>query len=500
MRVTKANAHRAGHRSPLHRATCISLAFLAMLAAPLCGSFTQTADARSGDYLPGATKFLGSQRAILWDFIDWTPTVARAKDGGLLAIAGTGGEFVGDTYFVSDSPYVRIIRTNAHGRIDRKFAHSRMGRGLKVGRGHYEMQPGNLTVGPDGRAYVTMVGSPSMGNLYSSAIVAFNQRTGRLIRSFGKNGILRYGGETARRPSYGHYKQAFQLLPLADGSLLDCGYGYSFKKNNRFAYLAKYKPNGRFDKSFGGDGRLDFTTIYPGQKGRKAALVCNSVMVDRAGRTLVAWTGKITTSVRKPVAWVTRHLADGTLDPSFGQEGRVFIRPRDYNPAISVFDDVARAPVRPVAMRELPSGDIVVAGALRAWPYLQPADDWKPASFRLTSDGHLDLSYGTNGIFYSWAIFSRRPIVDEDGSVVFSGQAPKAQGYKAAMLRVGPTGVPDANFGVGGLSLSPRRLAGSLEAIVAIRPNSYMVWGWREVKPYGKDRETEVWEISRVER
>jgi uncharacterized delta-60 repeat protein len=123
--------------------------------------------------------------------------------------------------------------------------------------------------------------------------------SGKLDRRFGVDGIVR-----TRIGNHGSTAEALALQP--DGKLVAAGWagGYQYR-GTRFA-LARYQPDGRLDRSFGGDG-----TILTRLGGAHAVALQLDGKVVAAGYDL-----------NMDFALV-RYRTDGRLDPTFGQGGKV---------------------------------------------------------------------------------------------------------------------------------------------------------------------------------
>ncbi len=153
---------------------------------------------------------------------------------------------------------------------------------------------------------------------------------------------------------------------------------------------------------------------------------------------------------------VARYLADGSLDPDFGNAGTV---EADLLP-----DPSAREVLASVAAT--PDGEVVVAGHMAA-------DGVTPhvAVVRWTADGTLDASFGTGGV----ATYEGVPAseassvaVQDDGRIVVAGRAADnpvppgpAEGpgqlgadtdWTWALLRLTDDGALDPSFGDGGVT------------------------------------------------
>jgi uncharacterized delta-60 repeat protein len=277
-------------------------------------------------------------------------------------------------------------------------------------------------------------------------------KAGQLDRSFGGTGkvtaLLRAlePGEVAPH-TYGFPAPQVHLSWRADGGIA-VGSGST---------LFKYLRNGRPNRSFGAGGRL---TIEPAP-GATAEIA--AVKFDSRGRLLVA--GTVRSSDWSATGFVTRYLADGQLDPSFGNGGTVVTTLGLPAPPIPPsYDLFPRAP--PIegpmveflglaiddADRPLLSG--AWAGELRVcypFTYYTPRDTGFLA--RLNENGSVDASFGNGGILTDpsqEASFS--PLPDDRGLLFVGAQTNCIRGPRPSsdLERATEAGRPDPSFGSGG--------------------------------------------------
>lgn len=297
------------------------------------------------------------------------------------------------------SPQVAVASYTRAGKLDRGFGRNGTLVSTSAGGG-----ANALTLGADGK--FLLVGSRSRG----FGLARYTQR-GRLDRSFGRGGkvVTRFGGSSSLASPV-----AAAIQP--DGRIVVAGGAYtSFNSPEKFA-LARYNPNGTLDRSFGNRGRV---VTKVGAYGKPAVglvvqpdgrlVVTGPALIEgRWGIALVRYgpDGKLDPSFgRAGVAFhvagtvnalaiqgdgklvtagsvigrhrkfsVTRFLADGSVDESFGRNGQ----------AITDFDATAW----PDAVAIQPDGRIVAAGAVLGRDF---------ALARYTSNGKADASFGRGG-------------------------------------------------------------------------------------------------------
>jgi uncharacterized delta-60 repeat protein len=308
-----------------------------------------------------------------------------------------------------------------------------------------------VLVQPNGRIVVAGGGAAA-----SSFCVARLRTNGALDTTFGSGGkrVVDFGG--AAESVYGAALQPDGKIVLAGGSDL------------RVA-VARLKPNGSLDTMFSGDGKKTFSwgtlsrssavVVQPngkivlagfsGPEGgniQVARLNANGgldttfgtggmVPVDFGGDDFgLAMArqanGRILVAGRSSVggAVVARLRASGTLDPSFGVDGRRTILGGGSAGAVLV----------------QPDRKIVVAGNASGSQVMTVT--------RLKPDGLLDSTFDGDGTatidFGSLADLANDALLQPDGKIVVAGY--KQDGEDVAVARLNPDGSPDATFGAGG--------------------------------------------------
>src|SRR5262249_42620631 len=130
--------------------------------------------------------------------------------------------------------------------------------------------------------------------------------------------------------------------------------------------VARFNADGSSDTSFGAGGSV--TTVLGGS----VFLGASSLLVQPAGKLLLASTGSIGARASHILV---RYNGDGSLDPSFGDGGKVIA---NLGPGVDFGT---------LGATLQSDGKIVVAGAI--------SDDF--AVVRYNANGSLDASFGTGG-------------------------------------------------------------------------------------------------------
>jgi len=220
------------------------------------------------------------------------------------------------------------------------------------------------------------------------------------------------------------------IVVQPDGKILVSGGVDYISPEGKFVVI-RYLPDGALDPSFGTGGYA--ITDFPGGS-------------DFAYKVLRQPDGKIVAGgVVAPGDFAfTRHDALGTLDPSFGDGGRVV---RDF--------DGESNGVRAMAYQA--DGKIVAAGY--------------PDLARFLGNGDLDPMFGDSGHvflgFYAYAL-----VLQPDGAMVVAGEADGM----VVIARYDDAGVLDPGFGLGGLVITA--VTGTdVARTLALQPDGKLVIG-----------------------
>ena len=258
-----------------------------------------------------------------------------------------------------------------------------------------------------------------------------------LDRSFGVEG-KQYVGDTPERP-------VKQLIQMQDGRLLVLVQGHDQLSDA----LWRLNADGTPDPSFGnGAGRFDIL-----QTPRRPGFLFSPALIagpDAMGRVLVGiWEADAGTYFLS----VARVLTDGTLDRSFGSDGKASVR---------VTDDGNFPPAGLVVQ---PGGRILVVSTSEDFT----TDERPVVLARFLDSGQPDAAFGTNG-------YLRLPFRAEvvgvaqqpDGKLIVAARYPYGPALgtpRTIVARVLPGGQLDSGFADGGLYVDSR---GSAVAPLAV--------------------------------
>jgi uncharacterized delta-60 repeat protein len=290
-----------------------------------------------------------------------------------------------------------------------------------------------VAVQPDGRIVVAGNSSDASGS--DMAVARYNS-DGTLDLSFEGDGLalVDFGSEASAR--------AVALQP--DGKVVLAGWvshpvGPGCCVSD-FA-LARLTSAGALDSSFDGDGQV-VTDFLPGaDNGHDAA---QALLVQADGRIVAAGAG-VAGVVSVDFA-VARYLADGSLDPTFSNDGLVTT---DF---VGYFDEI-----RDLA---LDTGGRLVAGG-QSCEF--PGNSDEVCDFglaRYTSSGSLDRRFGRQGRIrtdlggdVSEGI--RGVVVQADSRIAAAGDTSGPGGSDVGLTRYRSDGRLDRSFGVNGVVITP---------------------------------------------
>ena len=290
-----------------------------------------------------------------------------------------------------------------------------------------------VAVQADGR--IVVAGNSSDAGGYDMAVARYNS-DGTLDTSFDGDGtaLVDFGSESSAR--------AVALQPdgkvvLAGSVTHPVGAGCCVSD---FA-LARLTSAGVLDSSFDGDGRVITDFLAGADNGHDAA---QAVLVQSDGR-IVAAGGGVAGGASVDFA-VARYLADGSLDPTFSNDG---LAATDF---VGYFDEI-----RDLAVDT--GGRLVAGGQSCEFPgNSDEVCDFGLA--RYTSDGSLDRRFGRQGRIrtdlggdVSEAVHG--VVVQTDGRIVAAGDTSGPGASDVGLTRYRSDGRLDRSFGADGVVITP---------------------------------------------
>jgi uncharacterized delta-60 repeat protein len=293
-----------------------------------------------------------------------------------------------------------------------------------------------VVVQPDGKIVAAGIARPAPRKQQRFILTRYDA-LGTLDPTFGDGGTA----ITAITDNEYDASEAYALLLQPDGKLVAAGTAVDFTAHHKAFALARYNPDGSLDATFGDGGRV--LTVATVANDNQADDEIAAIALQPDGKIVAV--GKA--GHFPPDFAVLRFNADGSLDPTFGDGGRV-ITNLDY-------EDEAHA----VAIQ--PDGKILVAG-LSGSQIGITSDDF--ALVRYNPDGSLDAAFGDGGKVIT--AFSREAqdwaysmVLRPDGKVVIGGPvtvggvlcgAYVCNTFGFGLAQYTPDGRLDPGFGAGG--------------------------------------------------
>lgn len=318
--------------------------------------------------------------------------VLTLADGSILAAGTTGSEAL-------------LVRYAATGSIDTSFGD----------QGHVVARPGARfaafrAIGLQSDRKIIVAGQASVSG-HDFAVGRYSA-AGVLDTTFGNDGFVLVDFNSGDDLATCMIVQEDDhiLLGGTAGSAGDAGFA-----------LVRLEPDGGLDADFGAVGKVSLQ-ISNGDD------FIGSIALDDRGRIVAAGSSAANSG---PYNWaVARFATDGTLDTSFGTNGRVVLTSQESDQA----HDLA----------VLPSGEILVAGS-------QHADATSHMTLvKLASNGELVSSFGVDGWafvdFGTEAGFGHAMLRQADGAILIAGLSRSPTADVAAIARVDASGMPDPTF------------------------------------------------------
>lgn len=366
-----------------------------------------------------------------------------------LALQGDGTIVVGATIVVRASASERgvVLRLTSKGRLANPA--------LAL-LADAETIVSGVSTARDGTIIVAGYGSPGQ---FSNRhfILARLLPDGALDAAFGGGGVVL--ANTRSSMAVGEAARAVAIQTddriVVTGS---AGYATGPLSQGSYCVTARFRRDGRFDPSFGDNGRV--LALVAG----KQMCAGSSVLVAPDGKIVVA--GDYASEREPRHIAVLRYLPNGAPDRRFGGDGITQLLQISANAWAAALDSQSR---------------IVVVGTEWVSPYIT-----KFLVVRYDTDGSLDQSFGANGIvsLHEASVFQKllATAVGQDGKIIAVGNIPwhgtgapePGKRNQIAVVRLDANGAMDSSFAGGGLLImaSARSLVGHG---IAIQPDGKLL-------------------------
>jgi uncharacterized delta-60 repeat protein len=324
----------------------------------------------------------------------------------------------------------------------------------------------DFVISPDGKYLVT---GTSIVNGYTDFTLLRYNADGTLDTGFGEGGKL-----TTALGSY--YDNSYAIALLPDGRIV-LG-GFSSQGASDYA-VARYNPDGSLDTSFSGDGMVTTDIGYywdqaysmdvqaDGKIVLGGMVSSSSSWISQFGLVRYSTDGSLDTSFgdNGKVVTSTGHTSEGLYSVSVQPDGKILAAGYSYNddsslnyPAVILRhlsdgsldtsfdgDGILNIGNSVYSVLGLPDGKILAAGWYNSGPALM----------RLNDDGSLDSTFGSLGVA-SLPIpvfqYGRSIALQPDGKILVVGGISINGQYDLAVARLNANGTKDTSFGVNGVA------------------------------------------------
>jgi len=310
-------------------------------------------------------------------------------------------------YLTSALQQIYVARFNSNGTIDTNFGGNGTGR-LSISMS--SQQPGaawELLLQPDGKILFQV----------TRTAVTSGSLTYRLLSNGTYDSSFGSGGEALWAwVNYTHTNGRCLALQT-DGKVLVGGWLASPTESDRF--VRRLTALGELDLTYGVDGLVLLN------EGNGYTEMVSDILLQADGKLLVV--GSVSTSNDQRFR-VTRLLADGTIDPSYGTNG-------------NAIGPIVNGTIEPLRGRIQADGKLVFATNVTT------GSTTRSMLWRLDGNGQLDPSFGSNGQLMDpygpGANRSQYVAQQADGKLLICGQGIGAQALTAARLTSGPVGIDE---------------------------------------------------------
>lgn len=344
--------------------------------------------------------------------IDYINSIALQKDQKIV-VAGTTCYDINYNYYE-----FALARYNIDGSLDTTFHDN----GIVVSsidiNGNNVDFANSLKI--DNKGKIIIAGGSFSGANFDFAIERFNN-DGSYDKSFND-----WGKDTEQINIMDDY--ATSLALQKDGKIVVAGNSIIYFGNKEYSDFAliRYNIDATLDRNFGDNGKV----ITKFENGYAKA---NSVLIQNDGKIIVS--GFCNNGNDKDFA-IVRYKNNGSLDPDFGNEGKV--KTDICNKDNSITSSALQK-----------DGKIVVAG------YCNNEKNYDFVIARYNIDGTLDTSFGKNGIVITDIgnrdNYATSLSIQADGKIIVAGTSYNGKNYDFAVVRYNYDGSLDFTFGKDGI-------------------------------------------------
>jgi uncharacterized delta-60 repeat protein len=369
----------------------------------------------------------GIVTSVITEGFNMANTVAVQPDGKIIAAGHTG---------FSPDYDVAVVRYNEDGSNDNTFGTNGM---IVLSPTTTSDYPYDIALQTDEK--ILIGGYIWTGSSTDVLLIRLNA-DGSTDNTFGTNGIvitdLGNGGEVA---------EAIALQD--DGKIILAGYN-----NDRFMLL-RYDTNGTLDDTFGTGGVATADVGVGSSYGQ-------DVVIQDDGRILVGGLAFNTNS--NYTFGIARFDTEGALDPTFAEFGTTTFNigsGHDFMTAIALQSD----------------GKIIAGG--HTWIANQPTLQYDFAAVRIDENGNIDDTFGTNGMTTVHLNYDANYVtgmaIQDDDKIILSGNAELSADYDLGMARLTADGNLDTSFGTDGITITDVNKDEDQGSAIALQPDGKVV-------------------------
>ena len=365
-----------------------------------------------------SSTFLSGGGIVATDFggRDFGKSIVLQSDGKIVVVGESSGG--GDGGFA-------VVRYNTDGSLDATFDGD-----------------GKVTTDFGGLEYATSAALQSDGKIVVAGYNGISSSGGgdfALVR-YNTDGSLdtTFDGDGKVTTNLGGWDKAESVTVESDGKIVVAGYtGISSSGGGDFA-VVRYNSNGTLDTSFGANGKV-ITNVGVED-------YVHSLIVQSDHKIVVTGESGISSSGGSDFALV-RYNADGTLDSTFGEAGKVLT---DFD----LGDYVGGAAVQP-------DGKIVVVGESFSSADMAVSGGQDFVIVRYNTDGTLDTSFDSDGKIvadFGGSDSAHSVTLQSDGKIVVTGSSSPAGGSGSGdgdiVVRYHTDGTLDTTFSEDGFVIT----------------------------------------------
>ena len=332
--------------------------------------------------------------------------------------------------FANSAFFTNLVRLNANGTIDKTFGNNGT---ASIDFQGDEAQTISLSIQDDGKIIATglaFVPDPNNPDGNAQAIMTRLNANGTLDATFGKAGIVKFGGATS-------LDAGIATQPLSNGKILLIGGLYDDVSNPEFATtVTRFNANGTVDNTFGINGtfRYNEVTSLPSR-------IPFHIALDNSGNIFLSGQAAVTED-DPTMAFLMKITPNGTLDKTFGTAGVIEIGDDNDDDNVIFSNVKIQSDGKIVALKSVTLADDTHIGKI----------------IRYQTNGKEDATFGKSGIvtldFGAEADAAPKDLaIQSDGKILVNSTSIDANtfAYNNVTTRYTKAGKLDNTFGDNGL-------------------------------------------------